>query len=113
MKTYTIPVIPGDGIGPEVIAEGMKVLDAAAQVHGFRIEWVTYPHGADHYLRTGELLSDRTLQELSQFKAIYFGACGDERVPPGVLERGIVLTIRNHFDEYVNLRPIRLLEGRH
>ena len=111
MKTYTIPVIPGDGIGPEVIAEGMKVLDAAAQVHGFRIEWVTYPHGADHYLRTGELLSDRTLQELSQFKAIYFGACGDERVPPGVLERGIVLTIRNHFDEYVNLRPIRLLEG--
>src|SRR2546427_695363 len=111
MKTYAIPVIPGDGIGPEVIAEGMKVLDAAAQVHGFRIEWVTYPHGADHYLRTGELLSDRTLQELSQFKAIYFGACGDERVPPGVLERGIVLTIRNHFDEYVNLRPIRLLEG--
>src|SRR2546426_362065 len=68
MKTYAIPVIPGDGIGPEVIAEGMKVLDAAAQVHGFRIEWVTYPHGADHYLRTGELLSDRTLQELRNSK---------------------------------------------
>lgn len=111
MKTHTIPVIPGDGIGPEIIAEGIKVLEAAAEVHGFRFEWVKYPHGADHYLTTGELISDETLRALSRYKAIYFGSSGDNRIPPGVLERGIVLAIRFYFDQYVNLRPIKLLEG--
>lgn len=111
MKEYTIPVLPGDGIGPEIIAEGMKVLEAAAAVHGIRINWARYPHGADHYLATGELISLETLRELSHYKAIYFGASGDHRIPPGILERGIVLAIRFYFDQYINLRPVRLLEG--
>ena len=111
MTTHEIPVIPGDGIGPEIIAEGIKVLDAAAQRHGFGIEWVHFPQGAEHYLATGELISAQALSELSRYKAIYFGASGDDRIPPGVLEKGIVLATRFHFDQYINLRPIKLLEG--
>jgi isocitrate/isopropylmalate dehydrogenase len=111
MTQYTIPVIPGDGIGPEIIREGRKVLDAAGERFGFDIEWLEYPHGADHYLATGELISEDTLQELSRYRAIYFGAIGDERIKPGILEKGILLTIRFYFDEYVNLRPVKLLEG--
>ncbi len=111
MTQYTIPVIPGDGIGPEIIREGRKVLDAAGERFGFDIEWVEYPHGADHYLKTGELISEDTLKELSGYRAIYFGAIGDERIKPGVLEKGILLNIRFYFDEYVNLRPVKLLEG--
>ncbi len=111
MTQYTIPVIPGDGIGPEIIREGRKVLDAAGERFGFDIEWLEYPHGADHYLKTGELISEDTLKELSVYRAIYFGAIGDERIKPGVLEKGILLNIRFYFDEYVNLRPVKLLEG--
>ncbi len=111
MTQYTIPVIPGDGIGPEIIREGRKVLDAAGERFGFDIEWLEYPHGADHYLVTGELISEDTLKELSRYKAIYFGAIGDERIKPGILEKGILLTIRFYFDEYVNLRPVKLLDG--
>ncbi|MDP2767552.1 MAG: isocitrate/isopropylmalate dehydrogenase family protein [Candidatus Methanoperedens sp.] len=111
MTQYTIPVIPGDGIGPEIIREGRKVLDAAGERFGFDIEWLEYPHGADHYLKTGELISEDTLKELSRYRAIYFGAIGDERIKPGVLEKGILLNIRFYFDEYVNLRPVKLLEG--
>lgn len=111
MKSYTIPVIAGDGIGPEVIAEGMKVLDAAAEVHGFRIDWLHLPFGADYYLQTGELLSADAMASLAQHKAIYFGACGDPRVPPGILEKGLVIAIRKFCDQYVNLRPVKLLDG--
>lgn len=111
MTRYKIPVIPGDGIGPEIIREGQKVLDAAGERFGFDIEWVEFPHGADHYLETGELISEDTLKELSRYKAIYFGAIGDDRIKPGVLEKGILLNIRFYFDEYVNLRPVKLLEG--
>ncbi len=111
MTQYTIPVIPGDGIGPEIIREGRKVLDAAGERFGFDIEWLKYPHGADHYLATGELISEDTLKELSRYRAIYFGAIGDERIKPGILEKGILLAIRFYFDEYVNLRPVKLLEG--
>ena len=111
MTQYKIPVIPGDGIGPEIIREGCKVLDTAGERFGFDIEWIEYPHGADHYLATGELISEDTLKELSQYKAIYFGAIGDERIKPGILEKGILLNIRFYFDEYVNLRPVKLLEG--
>ena len=111
MTQYKIPVIPGDGIGPEIIREGRKVLDIAGERFGFDIEWLEYPHGADHYLKTGELISEDTLKDLSQYKAIYFGAIGDERIKPGVLEKGILLTIRFYLDEYVNLRPVKLLEG--
>ena len=111
MAQYKIPVIPGDGIGPEIIREGRKVLEAAGEKFGFDIDWIEYPHGADHYLETGELISEDTLKELSAYKAIYFGSIGDERIKPGILEKGILLNIRFYFDEYVNLRPVKLLEG--
>jgi 3-isopropylmalate dehydrogenase len=111
MTQYKIPVIPGDGIGPEIIREGRKVLEAAGEKFGFDIDWIEYPHGADHYLETGELISEDTLKELSAYKAIYFGSIGDDRIKPGILEKGILLNIRFYFDEYVNLRPVKLLEG--
>ena len=111
MTQYKIPVIPGDGIGPEVIFEGRKVIDAAGERFGFDIEWIEYPHGADHYLETGELISEGTLKELSDYPAIYLGSIGDPRIAPGILEKGILLTARFYFDQYVNLRPIKLLDG--
>jgi len=111
MTQYKIPVIPGDGIGPEIIREGRKVLETAGGKFGFDIDWIEYPHGADHYLETGELISEDTLKDLSKYKAIYFGSIGDERIKPGILEKGILLNIRFYFDEYVNLRPVKLLEG--
>jgi len=111
MVSYKIPVIPGDGIGPEVIAEGIKVLDTVSEVKNFEIEWIFYPYGADHYLKTGELLPESALKELGKYKAIYFGAIGDPRVPPGILEKGILLNIRFYFDQYINLRPVQLMEG--
>lgn len=111
MKTYKIPIIAGDGVGPEVVAEGKKTLEATGRMYGFDIEWKEYPYGAEHYLATGELLSEDALKELSDYRAIYLGSVGDARVPPGVLERGILFALRFYFDQYVNLRPIRLLEG--
>lgn len=108
---HTVPVIPGDGIGPEIIEEGRKVLEAAADVHGFSIEWREYPFGADHYLDTGELLPDDALEELSRYDGIYLGSVGDPRVDDGVLEKGILLKARFYFDQYVNLRPVKLLPG--
>jgi 3-isopropylmalate dehydrogenase len=108
---YKVPVIPGDGIGPEIIAEGKKVLGAAADKHGFSLQWKEYTLGAEHYLQTGELVSEETLKELSGYRAIYLGAIGDPRVKPGVLEKGVLLTMRFYLDQYVNLRPVKLLEG--
>ncbi|WP_462272522.1 isocitrate/isopropylmalate dehydrogenase family protein [Methanohalophilus sp.] len=111
MTQYKVPVIPGDGIGPEIVSEGMKVIDAAGERFGFDVDWIDYPHGADHYLETGELISEDTLKELSNYSAIYLGSIGDPRVGPGVLEKGILLAARFYFDQYINLRPIKLLEG--
>ncbi|HIH70383.1 isocitrate/isopropylmalate dehydrogenase family protein [Methermicoccus shengliensis] len=111
MTQYRIPVIPGDGIGPEIIREGRKVIDAAGERFGFDVEWIEYPHGADHYLATGELMSEDTLKELSRYRAIYFGSIGDDRIRPGILEKGILLATRFYFDQYVNLRPVKLLRG--
>ena len=108
---YKVPVISGDGIGPEIVAEGQKVAEAAAEKHGFELEWTDYSLGADHYLKTGELVSEETLKDLSQYKAIYLGSIGDPRVKPGVLEKGVLLAMRFYFDQYVNLRPVKLLEG--
>lgn len=111
MTQYKIPVLPGDGIGPEILTEGRKVIDAAGERFGFDVEWIEYPHGADHYLETGELISEETLKELSGYPAIYLGSIGDPRIAPGILEKGILLTARFYFDQYINLRPIKLLEG--
>ena len=106
-----VGVIPGDGIGPEVVKEARKVLDAVSQKRNLIFEFEEFPLGAKHYLDTGEVLSDETLQRLSKKDAILLGAMGDPRVKPGVLEKGILLRLRFHFDQYINLRPIKLLEG--
>ncbi len=111
MVQYKIPVIPGDGIGPEIVAEGCKVIDAAGERFGFDVEWIHYPHGADHYLATGELISEDVLRELAEYPVIYLGSVGDDRVKPGVLEKGILLAMRFYFDQYINLRPVKLLRG--
>lgn len=111
MANYRVPVIPGDGIGPEIIAEGRKVIDTVSEVDSFEIDWIEYPHGADHYLATGELISEDTLKELRNYRSIYLGALGDPRVEPGILELGILLRLRFYMDEYVNLRPIKLFDG--
>jgi isocitrate/isopropylmalate dehydrogenase len=106
-----IGVIPGDGVGPEVIAEARKVLDAASEKHSLSLEFEEFPLGANHYLKTGEVLSDETLQRLSKKDAILLGSLGDPRVKPGILEKGILLRLRFHFDQYINLRPVKLYEG--
>jgi len=111
MAQYTVSVIPGDGIGPEVIREGMKVLDATSEVMNFELNWAKYPFGADHYLATGELLSETALKEMGKHKTIYMGAVGDPRCREGILEKGILLALRFYFDQYVNLRPVQLLDG--
>ena len=110
-RSHDIAAIAGDGIGPEVIAEGKKVLEAAGERFGFDIRWRDLDIGAERYLRTGELLTESDLTTLGGCRAIYFGAIGDERVKPGVLEKGILLSLRFHFDQYVNLRPVKLLPG--
>jgi 3-isopropylmalate dehydrogenase len=110
-KSYKIGVIPGDGTGPEVIAEGIKVLDAVSGISDFRLLYEHYNIGGEHYKRTGELLNDDVLESLSRSDAIYLGAIGHPDVKPGILEKGILLKLRFHFDQYVNLRPVKLYEG--
>jgi 3-isopropylmalate dehydrogenase len=105
--THQIGILAGDGIGPEVIAEARKALDAA----GVGVEAVEYDLGGARYLRTGEVLPDSVLDELAGLDAILLGAVGTPDVPPGVLERGLLLRLRFEFDLYVNLRPVRLLPG--
>ena len=105
--THTIGILAGDGIGPEVIAEARKALAAAGVAH----EAVEYDLGGARYLRTGEVLPDSVLDELTRVDAILLGAVGTPEVPPGVLERGLLLRLRFEFDLYVNLRPVRLLPG--
>lgn len=110
-KVHRIAVIPGDGIGPEVVREGLKVLKAAASRTGMKYEAVTFDFGGERYLRTNEVLPDSALDELRSFDAIYMGAVGHPDVPPGVLERGLLLRIRFELDLYINLRPIKLYPG--
>ncbi|MFH1433110.1 MAG: isocitrate/isopropylmalate dehydrogenase family protein, partial [archaeon] len=110
--THRIAVIEGDGIGPEIIREGIKVIDKVSELHNFNIKWTRYPNGADHYLKTKELITEDTLKTIkSTSEAIYLGALGDPRIQPGILEKGILLKTRFYFDQFVNLRPIKLLEG--
>jgi 3-isopropylmalate dehydrogenase len=109
---YKIAKMPGDGIGPEIVREGVKVIDAVSELNGFDIDWVEYNNGADKYIETGELITEDTLKEIKDTcKSIYLGALGDPRCKPGVLEKGILLKTRFYFDQFVNLRPIKLLEG--
>jgi 3-isopropylmalate dehydrogenase len=110
--TYKIAVIPGDGIGPEVIREGVKVLKAVEEVtSGLDLEFVEFPYGAEHYLKTKELIPEEGLKSLEKMDAIYLGALGDPRVPTGILEQDILLKLRFHFDQFINLRPVKLYPG--
>jgi len=110
-KSYRIAVVPGDGTGPEVIAEGLKVLKAASAKFGFELDLHTYDLGGERYKRTGEIMSDETLEELKLYDAIYLGAIGHPDVRPGILEKGILLTLRFSLDQYINLRPVKLYPG--
>ncbi|NVM94306.1 3-isopropylmalate dehydrogenase [Arthrobacter wenxiniae] len=111
MRTYNLAVIHGDGIGPEVNHQALKALDAASERFGFRLESTEYPLGAQNYLDTGKLIEVGTLERIRRHDAILFGAMGDPRVAPGILERGLILRIRREFRQQVNLRPVRLYPG--
>jgi 3-isopropylmalate dehydrogenase len=108
-----IALIPGDGIGKEVIPEGVKVIKAAAEVEGVDLEFVNFDFGADRYLKDGHVLDDNDLEELKKFDAIYLGAVGDPRTPAGLLERGILLKLRFDLDLYLNERPIKLYDDKY
>ena len=110
-KKYQISVIPGDGTGPEVVKEGIKILQAAADTCGFGLNFTHYDLGGEHYLATGEILPENTIESIAQSDAIYLGAIGHPKVKPGILEKGILLRLRFYFDQYINLRPIKLYEG--
>jgi 3-isopropylmalate dehydrogenase len=105
---YDIAVIAGDGIGPEVVREGLKVLDLVSQRAGFTARLHHYPHGSEHYLKTGELFPDSKLEEMRGMKAVLLGAIGDPRVERGLVERAVIGGLRWTLDMYINLRPIRL-----
>jgi 3-isopropylmalate dehydrogenase len=110
-RAYTVAHLPGDGVGPEVTAVARDCVDAVALRHGFVVEWRSYPLGAQHFLTTGEVLPEAVLEELRKTDAILLGAVGSPDVPPGVLERGLLLRLRAELDLYVNLRPSRLRPG--
>ncbi len=108
---YKIGVMPGDGTGPEVVREGLKVLEAAAAKYGFKYELIQYDFGGDRYLKTGETLPDSAIEEFKRLDAIFLGAIGHPDVKPGILEKGILLKARFALDQYINLRPVKLYPG--
>ena len=110
-KSYKIAVLPGDGTGPEVIREGIKVLEAASDKFGFKLEKQEFDFGGERYKRTGETLPDSAIDEMRAFDAIYLGAIGHPDVKPGILEKGILLKLRFGLDQYINLRPVKLYPG--
>ena len=110
-RKYNIAVIPGDGTGPEVVAEGIKVLNAVSGKLGFTLNYTNYDLGGERYKRTGDLLPESVITELRQQDAIYLGAIGHPDVKPGILEKEILLRARFELDQYINLRPVKLYEG--
>ncbi len=110
-KTYNIATVPGDGTGPEVLNEGIKVINAISKKLGFKVNYTTYDLGGERYLKTGDVLPDSVLDELKKYDAIYLGAIGHPDVKPGILEKGILLRTRFELDQYINLRPVKLYEG--
>ena len=108
---YKIAVLPGDGTGPEVVREGLKVLKAVSKATGFKYETKLYDFGGDRYLKTGEVLPDSAIEEFKKADAIYLGAVGHPDVKPGILEQGILLKIRFSLEQYINLRPVKLYPG--
>jgi 3-isopropylmalate dehydrogenase len=111
VRSYVVAHLPGDGIGPEVTAVARDLVDEAGKRHGFTVDWRHCPLGSDHYLRTGEVLPEDMLNDLRKTDAIFLGAVGSPSVPPGVLERGLLLKLRFDLDLYVNLRPARQRPG--
>ncbi len=105
---YKIAVIPGDGTGPEVVNEGLKVLAAAGKKFAFKYETKSFDFSGQRYLKTGKLIDDQDLLELKKYSAIYLGAVGDPEVKPGVIETGVLLKLRFALDQYINLRPVKL-----
>jgi 3-isopropylmalate dehydrogenase len=106
-----VAVIGGDGTGPEVAAEGVKVLKAVAALEGIKYELTDFDYGGERYLKTGEILPPGAFDELRKFPAILLGAVGHPDVPPGILEKGLLLELRFRFDQYINLRPVKLFPG--
>ncbi len=112
MRTYTVAVIPGDGIGPEVITEGVRILEEAARLDGrFSFQFEYYPWGCEYYLKYGRMMAEDGIRQLSHFDAIFLGAVGYPGVPDHISLRDLLLNIRKSFDQYVNLRPVKLLRG--
>ncbi len=105
---YKIAVLPGDGTGPEVVNEGIKVLKKAGEKFGFSCDFTTFNWGGEHYLATGEILPPDAAETLKKFDAVFLGAIGHPKVKPGVLEKGILLKLRFDLDQYINLRPVKL-----
>ena len=108
---YKIAVIPGDGTGPEVVREGLKVLRAVSEKIKFKYETVMYDLGGERYKKTGEILPDSVLEELKTFNVILLGAVGHPEVKPGILEKGLLLKLRFSLEQYINLRPVKLYPG--
>ena len=107
-KSYAVAVIPGDGIGPEVVREGLRVLERVAAIEGFTVRPTHYPFGAEHYLKTREIFPDTAFEEVKRHEAILLGAIGDPRIEVGLLEFGIIAKMRFELDLFVNLRPVKL-----
>nr|HOP41734.1 isocitrate/isopropylmalate family dehydrogenase [Geobacteraceae bacterium] len=105
---YKIAVIGGDGTGPEVVREGLKVLDAVNSKYGIKMDYTHFDFGGERYLRTGEVLPETAVSDLRQFDAIFLGAIGHPDVKPGILEKGVLLKLRFELDQYINLRPVKL-----
>jgi len=112
MKSYNVAVIGGDGTGPEVVREAIKVLDAAAPKFGFKLNYTYFDFGGDRYLRTKEVLPDSAVSDLRQFPIVLLGAIGHPDVKPGILEKGILLRLRFELEQYINLRPVKLYDDR-
>jgi len=108
MKSYDIALMGGDGTGPEVVKEGVKVLDAVSSAYGIRLNYTKFDFGGERYMKTGETLPQSAIEELRKFNAIYLGAIGHPDVKPGILELGILLKLRFALDQYINLRPVKL-----
>src|SRR4030067_1490171 len=108
---YKVAVMPGDGTGPEVTAEAVKVLKTAADKFKFKLDMTEFDFGGERYKRTGETLPDSAIEEFKKFDAILLGAIGHPDVAPGILEKGILLKARFALDQYINLRPVRLYPG--
>ncbi len=111
MKSYKIAVVPGDGSGPEMVREGIKVLKAASEKFNFHLNMTELDYGGKRYLQTGEVLPEGAVEELKQYQAIFLGAIGHPEVKPGILEKGILLHLRFELDQYINLRPVKLYPG--